>query len=361
MTRRTWQNLAATALVADASLQAHWNRLNAGQRDFAFMSAQSIAISLAVFGQGQERLLIGSRQGQIDAMLVLLPEGWTRWRSFQPSQLPLGAFVTAPSVTLQDLARSLMRGPLAPCMALSITQIDPLLAPRQDDATDSGHSDYIATPWLEISGSFDDYWALRGKNLRQNLRKQRNRLAAEGTTVAMQVLRAPEDMAGAIARYGALESGGWKATEGTAIHPDNPQGRFYTQLLQDAASRGEAVVYEYRFNDRTVASNLCLLRKGVLVVLKTTYDETIPKSLSPAFLLREDELKHFFAGTEVRRVEYFGRRMDWHTKLTDQQRTLYHLTAYRWPLVKRLAEWRRPPAAVAPAESVASALDTTQT
>lgn len=357
MTPRNWQNLAATALVADASLQAHWNRLNAEQGDFAFMTAQAIAISLAVFGQGQERLLIGSREDQIDAMLVLVPEGWTRWRSFQPSQLPLGAFVTAPTVTLRDLARSLMRGPLAPCIALSITQIDPLLAPRQDDSPDSGHSDYIATAWLEISGSFDDYWALRGKNLRQNLRKQRNRLAAEGTTVAMQVLRAPEEMAGAIARYGALESRGWKATEGTAIHPDNPQGRFYTQLLADAAHRSEAVVFEYRFNDRTVASNLCLLRRGVLVVLKTTYDESIPKSLSPAFLLREDELRHIFAGTEVRRVEYFGRRMDWHTKLTEHQRTLYHLTTYRWPIVKRLAEWRRQPVEAPTTEPVKRVAD----
>ena len=164
-------------------------------------------------------------------------------------------------------------------------------------------------------------------------------------------------MAGAIARYGALESGGWKATEGTAIHPDNSQGRFYTQLLEDAASRSEAVVFECRFNDRTVASNLCLLRRGVLVVLKTTYDESIPKSLSPAFLLREDELQHFFAGTEVQRVEYFGRRMDWHTKLTEHQRTLYHLTTYRWPIIKRLAAWRRQPVEAPAAEPAKKAAE----
>ena len=65
------------------------------------------------------------------------------------------------------------------------------------------------------------------------------------------------------------------------------------------------------------------------------------RPLSPAFLLREDELKHIFAGSEIRRIEYFGRRMDWHTKLTDHQRTLYHLTSYRWPLVKKLAHRRR--------------------
>jgi hypothetical protein len=147
-------------------------------------------------------------------------------------------------------------------------------------------------------------------------------------------------MAPALARYGALESSGWKAVEGTAIHQDNAQGRFYRQLFEVAAARGEALVCEYLFDDRTVAMNLCLLRKGTLVVLKTTYDESI-KLFSPASLLREEELQEFFAKGRIRRIEYYGRMMDWHAKLTDHKRTLHHLTVYRWPLLKKLSEWRR--------------------
>ena len=138
-----------------------------------------------------------------------------------------------------------------------------------------------------------------------------------------------------------MESTGWKASQGTAIHPDNDQGRFYLQLFEDAARQGQALVTEYLFGDHTVAMNLSLLRRGELVVLKTTYDESIGKALSPASLLREDELQAFFDGGEVKRIEYYGRTMDWHTKLTEQQRTLYHLTTYRWPWLKNLAERRR--------------------
>ena len=36
-------------------------------------------------------------------------------------------------------------------------------------------------------------------------------------------------------------------------------------------------------------------------------------------------------------MEYFGRIMEWHTKLTDRKRAIYHLTLYRWPSVKKLA------------------------
>ena len=147
-------------------------------------------------------------------------------------------------------------------------------------------------------------------------------------------------MAAAIAHYGQLESAGWKAQSGTAIHPDNAQGRFYRELLEHASLRGEAVVYQYLFDDRVVAMNLCLLSQGTLVVLKTTYDESI-KTLSPAFLLREEELQDIYRQGQIKRIEYFGKVMEWHTKLTDKKRTLYHLTTYRWPFIKKLAEARR--------------------
>jgi hypothetical protein len=89
-----------------------------------------------------------------------------------------------------------------------------------------------------------------------------------------------------------------------------------------------------------VAMNLCLLRQGSLVVLKTCYDESI-KTYSPASLLREAELQLFFKEGLIKRIEYFGRMMDWHSKLTDQKRTLHHLTIYRWPLLKKLSGRRQ--------------------
>ena len=335
-----WKNLPALALQQDSKLLQQWDALNAARGGLPFLTGEAVVTALKVFGNSSERLLIADDGAKPVAMFVLVPAGRFRWRTFQPSQVPLGAWVADSGATLQDLARSLMRGPLGLCLVLSITQIDPHVAARAADTPSSQSSDYIDTGWIDIEGSFDDYWSARGKNLRQNMRKQRAKLLADGVALHMQVLRGHADMAPAIARYGSLESTGWKAKEGTAIHPDNAQGRYYRELLEHASLRGEAVVYQYQFGDQVVAMNLCLLHQGTLVVLKTTYDETI-KSFSPAFLLREEELQTIFKEGEIKRMEYFGRLMDWHTKLTDKKRTIYHLTLYRWPLLKKLAEARR--------------------
>ena len=340
LVRLDWSRTSATTLVGVEETASEWDRLNALRLNLPFMSAAAMGAALAAFGSGDERLFVGRQGDQIVAMFLLVAQGRWRWATFQPSQIPLGAWVADPSLNVDALARSLVQGPLSTCLALSITQIDPLAAPRTTDTPNTQHSDYIDTAWIDVEGSFADYWATRGRNLRQNLRKQRNKLATDGVQTRKQLLTEPHQMAPALARYGDLESSGWKADKGTSIHPDNAQGRFYTQLFIDAATRGEAVIYEYLFNDRTVAMNLGLLRDGVLVVLKTTYDESI-KLFSPASLLREEELQDFFTDGRVRRIEYYGSVMDWHTKLTDDKRSLHHLTLYRWPFLKRLAESRR--------------------
>lgn len=335
-----WENLASASLAQSALLRQAWDQLNTERGKLPFLSSDAMVSALSILGGGNERLFVGAADTTVVAMFLLTPQGIFRWRTFQPSQLPLGAWVAKADLNLLDLARSLLRGPLGFCLGLSITQVDPLIANRTDNTSDSQTLDYVDTGWIEIDGNFDAYWAARGKNLRQNMRKQRLKLAADGVTLTMQVLRDHADMAPAIARYGSLESAGWKAESGTAIHPDNAQGRFYRELLENASLRGEAVVYQYLFDDRVVAMNLCLLSHDTLVVLKTTYDESI-KTLSPAFLLREEELQDIYRQGQIKRMEYFGKVMDWHTKLTDKKRTVYHLTAYRWPVIKTLAEARR--------------------
>ena len=338
--RFVWKNLPASSLQQDDQLLLDWDRLNATRGNLPILAGDAIVSALKILGDGSERLLIAYDGMNVLAMFLLSPLGMLRWQTFQPSQLPLGAWVAAVDMQLLDFARSLMRGPLGFCLVLSITQIDPRLAPRGEDTRDSRHSDYVETGWIDIEGSFGEYWSERGKNLRQNMRKQRAKLRAEGVNLKMNVYRDLSDMAPAIERYGILESSGWKAELGTSIHPDNVQGLFYRELLEHASLRGEAAVSEYLFDDRVVAINLCLFRQGTLVALKTTYDESI-QPYSPGLLLREEELQEIYKAGQIKRMEYFGRLMEWHKKWTTHKRTIYQLTLYRWPFVKKLAEARR--------------------
>ncbi|HWI12918.1 MAG TPA: GNAT family N-acetyltransferase, partial [Burkholderiales bacterium] len=202
--------------------------------------------------------------------------------------------------------------------------------------------------------TFEEYWAARGKNLRHNVRKQRNRLEKVGATTRLEVLRLPEEVAAAIADFGNLESAGWKATGGTAVHPGNAQGRFYRAMLEEFCRLGCARIYRYRFDERVVAMDLCIEAGGTLIVLKTAHDDAIT-GMSPAFLMREEAFRHIFEERRIQRIEFYGRLMDWHTKWSHEVRTMYHVNCYRWPVVGRLKETlararalgRRAPAAAA--------------
>ncbi len=334
----SWKNLPALALVQDIKLKADWDHLNARRGNLPFLSSNAVALALKIFGEGNERLLLGQAGSHTTVMLVVSKAGPLRWQTFQPSQMPLGAWVADAQLQLDEIAQSALHSSqLGLCLSLSITQVDPLFAPMGTDSSVNRHDAYIDTAWVEIAGSFEDYWAARGKNLRQNMRKQRNKLQADGVSIAMRVVNDPNELGDAISRYGELESRSWKAEEGTAIRADNDQGRFYTALFTAAAEKGEAVVYEYLFDGKTVASNLCLRRDGTMVILKTTYDESI-KTFSPAFMLNEELIQALFAEQQFQRLEYYGRVMEWHTRWTDKQRTLYHLTTFRHPLIKQLVQ-----------------------
>jgi hypothetical protein len=106
-------------------------------------------------------------------------------------------------------------------------------------------------------------------------------------------------------------------------------------MLENFCAAEAGRIYRYWFGDRVVAVDLCIESQGTLVVLKTTYDENF-KTLSPASLLREDELRAIFHEGRIRRVEFFGKVMDWHTHWTSATRTLYHVNCFRWAWMARV-------------------------
>jgi CelD/BcsL family acetyltransferase involved in cellulose biosynthesis len=303
--------------------RAAWDALAAAHGDVPFLRSDFVLPAVQHFGSGRERLALGRAAGGVVAAAVLAPERVGVWQTFQPSQLPLGA-VLCPGGDAAALARSLLRALPLPAVQLGLTQLDPAMFPRPADAETL---DYIDTAWIDVGGDFEAYWAARGKNLRQNMAKQRRKLEADGTPVHLDVLTAPEEVAAGLRDYAALETAGWKAEGGTAIRLGTPQGDFYDAVLQAFARRGAARVYCCRLGDRVVAVDLAIESAAQQVVLKTTYDEAA-RALSPAFLMRQVALAAEWARLPPR-VEFFGRRMEWHERWTDRVRTLYHLNVVR--------------------------------
>ncbi len=323
-----------------ASIASQWDDLNEAGASSPLLTSTFVSHLLTHFGTGREKIALYESEGRLKAICVI-GSGTSAPLSFQPSQAPIGLYVQEQTDGLDHNAlRQLIPALGIGSVMFGLMQLDPELLPRPVDQSLLETNDYIRTGRITITGSFEDYWAARGKNLRSNMKKQRNKLEGEGIVTRLECLTRPEDVAAGIAEYGRLEAAGWKSAGGTAISADNQQGRFYRALLEDYCARGWGRIYRYWFNDKVVAVDLCVACGGTMVILKTTIDETI-KGVSPAFLMRHEYLPEIFARQEFARVEFYGRMMDWHTKWTDEFRTLYHVNVFRWPFVQRLYTWRQ--------------------
>lgn len=317
-----------------------WDELQRRCGNVPFLETAFLLPALKEFGTGHELLAFNTEQGVLRAAAIVARIGTGRWHLFLPSQLPLGAWVSAPDIDVSAALESLLSALPGLPVVLSAPQLDSLLNPQPSDRERVRAQAYIDTGWVEVAGSFDDYWELRGKNLRQNTKKQRNKLQADGIEPQLECLTEPAQVEQAMQDYGALESAGWKAADGTAIHPGNAQGRFYRQMLENFCQLGRGRIYRYKFGDKVVSMDLCIASDDKLVILKTAYDESY-KAISPSSLMRQEQFQQLFTSGQFKRIEFYGKVMEWHTRWTPLARPIYHLTVLRWNLLGRLDNWRR--------------------
>lgn len=305
-----------------------WQQIHSSVNGSSLLDVKFVSCLLAEFGKRDEVLAICRCNGVAVAAGFFVRRGPGNWQTFQPSQAPIGLWIQDPNIETSLLLQRLQSKLKGLPLLLAATQIDPEHIKRPQPTNRLRTKDYIETARIRVDGNFDTFWAKRGKNLRQNLKKQRNKLEALGIVARLETLHHKNDIARAVHDYAQLENSGWKSGTGTALTPYNDQGRFYQTMLEGFCADGQGIVYRYWFGDQLVATDLCVHDKGVLIILKTTYDETQSK-LSPAMLMHEDILKEVFRAQIFTRIEFYGRVMEWHLRLTDDKRQLYHINYYR--------------------------------
>jgi len=317
------------------NFSAEWDRV--AEDSFAsapFMRSIFIRPLLRQFSSRNEVIVVGYEGGRPQLATIVQRVRPGMWQTYQPSQLPLGAIVFRRELDPLQVLQGLLAAIPGMSVSLGLTQLDPILLPRPLPQPRLQTLDYIETAWVHVEGTFDAYWAARGKNLRHNIRKQHSKLAEQGVQPRLETIIRPEDVSQVLRDYGTLESAGWKASQGTAIHPENPQGMFYREMLESYCAAGQGRLYRFWFGDRVVAVDLCVTSAETLVILKTTYDES-NQGYSPAFLMRHAAFSDLFGEGKIRRIEFYGKLMDWHKRWTDESRTLYHLNYYRWEWLQR--------------------------
>jgi hypothetical protein len=317
--------------------------------DLAFLHADFIEVCLAHYAKPDCLIALGQAPGTPTPQIacVLEPLNALQWQFFIPSQLPLPAVVgSEPHIPLHAWTRLLKTLP-GWGMHLSGSQLDAGLIAREGHTLDS----YL-TAWVDIAEPFADYWAKRSKNFRSNHRKMLNRLQAEGYQGELRVVTKGQELDAALAAYGTLEASGWKNQNGTAVGGDNnTQLRFYQQALTALAASGKCKVFQYWIrkvgdggnggeNSDTseaelIASDLCVESGSVQVVLKTAYAEAFAH-LSPSTLLRYLAFEQIFQQGQIKRIEFYGKKLDWHTRWTETERMLYHRNIFRNTLIEKV-------------------------
>ena len=260
------------------------------------------------------------------AMCLLVRKSLWVWSAYLPTQAQLGPVM----LTDPAMARSLLGALGHTALQLDLLCIDPLLGladpPPQHTNTDVKL--HALTMNVATAGSFDDYWAKRPAQLRKNLRRYARRSEELGTLFKHHKVTQADQLHAAVDRYAALESSGWKGLMRTALALDNPQTNFYGDLLAAYTKTGQAAVHELWSGDRMVASRLMIRANGMLVILKTCYDESLAEH-APGWRLLAATLEASFSDPDVQVVEFYTNVNQGQLGWAEGTRWIRHLSLFR--------------------------------
>jgi hypothetical protein len=315
-----------------------WDAVNLSQNNHILLDSGFVRLLLHHFGSRDVVLAINEEPDN-PAMALLTRKAPGVWETFQPAWAPLGLILYGLEERAAQNLRSLLRSLPGYALQLSVLQQDPNY-PGLSDLSKCAWAeklDYMQIARIPLEATFQTYWANRDDRLRKNNDRLRRRMAERGFNLEFVVIRDPAAVGDAIREFGRLESKGWKAKGGTAMTADDAQGHFYRAVLEYFCTRGEGVIYQLRLNGQPIATDLCITRGDMFVVMRTTYDEEW-KVYAPGVLLREDIVRSIYAESRVRDYEFYGPLMEYQLCWTGDTRTLYHLTCFRHSWVRGLRQ-----------------------
>jgi CelD/BcsL family acetyltransferase involved in cellulose biosynthesis len=173
------------------------------------------------------------------------------------------------------------------------------------------------SPYLELAGTWDSYWASLSSKFRSNVRNRLSRLKQIGEP-ALEVLADRADIAAACDDAWRLEASGWKDQEGTSICSDAAVRRFYTLLAERAAAGGWLRLVFLTVGGRRIAVSYGAIYDGRFFLFKTGYDREF-HTCSPFKLLTYFAVQEGFA-RGLREIDFLGDTEPWKQEWTPASR-----------------------------------------
>lgn len=322
---------AWTVVPLERALGAHaaeWNALNRSRfGNQVMLSSLFVDGLLREFGNGREHLCILRQDGEVRAMLIAQRRNRFVWSSFVPPQCQLALTMVPDAALLATLIASLPQTVIQFDLLCNDPQVGRVLDCPRPVARRQPHA---LTMNVSLAGTFAGYWAGRSRNLTSNMRRYERRIEQDGLAARLVRIDDPEQIGAALERYVQIEGAGWKGKLGTALGSTPEQHRFYQKLFAEGAREGVAMIYELWLGEHLAASRLLLGEGGTLVILKTTYDETMERYAPGRLLLRaliEDAFERWPGGT----IEFYTDASSDQLQWASTSRWIEHLTLFRNP------------------------------
>ncbi len=316
---------------------ADWDVLNQRLcRSNPVLDSRFVDALLKFFGTGDEYLCVLGLVDAPVAMCIMKPMGRGIWTTFLPSQAQIGPALLADGSEISSLMREL------PGVVGSVDFLcqDSAFGDLSSGAIPNVSKDHALTMNISLEGGFDNYWEQRSKQLKKNFRRYEHRVEEDQLTQSFRRLSNRADVEQAVVRYGELESKGWKGNAGTAVGAENLQGRFYMTVMSCFAELGHAFAYELWLDDKLAASRLAIWSEGMIVILKTTYDETLDK-YAPGRLLLREVIQSSFATHPGNVIEFYTNANADQLAWATGQRWIKHVNFPRSGLVSGLYQVAR--------------------
>ena len=206
------------------------------------------------------------------------------------------------------------------------------------------------SPYLPLTGSWDEYLNRLPAKFKSNLRNRISRLTRLGEP-ALEVLTERRAIEGACEEAWRLESSGWKREAGTGVTCDPAVHRFYTTLVERGTAAGWLQLLFLTVDGRRIATSFGACFNERLLLFKTGYDPEFatcaPFKVLTYFAIREAYAQglaeiDFLGDAEPWKLEWTSesRGHDWVFVFADTMRALLvHSIKFRW--LPRLKRWRR--------------------
>jgi len=190
-----------------------------------------------------------------------------------------------------------------------------------EDGCATGVWESGSSPYLEITGTWDEYFrGLTGK-FRQNVRNRVSRLRRLGEPT-LEVVTSGSAVQYACDDVVRLEASGWKRNAGTAISSDAAVDRFYRHLAPRSVDAGWLALLFLSVNGVRIAASYALRYQRRLFLCKTGYDPDFAAS-SPFKVLASLALRWAF-DEGFTEVDFLGDPEPWKLEWTTKTRS------HRW-------------------------------